>query len=307
MPTSGEEQKVLRDLWDFDEENFLIDTLWNRFKNSDKKKPTIALALGGGGARGLSHIGVFTVLIREQIPIDFVAGVSVGSIVGAFYCAGLPLEKIEKMSENMSWNKIAKLNIFSIYEMLFNNKMLSNKKLEEFISENTNNITFDELKVPLVCVTTDLYTGEKVLIKEGNVGAATRASAAIPGIFRPVEYRQRYLMDGGIVENLPVDTARLFGADIIIAVSVAADIEKNKVDNTFEILTQAIYIQGQKIDSENLKNTDIVIRPQVGDISIVSFGEHKKAIKQGVIAAKNAIKNIKVVIINKMTENSFFE
>ncbi|MDR3275521.1 MAG: patatin-like phospholipase family protein [Endomicrobium sp.] len=175
-------------VFDFDEEGFLVETLWRKVEMFPKeKKPKVALVLGG--ARGFSHVGVFRVLQEEQIPINFVVGTSVGSIVGAFYCAGIPLEKLENLAKNVHWNDISNFNYPSLISILLNEKLLSNEKLEKFVSKHIGEINFNQLQTSLFCIATDLNTGERVLFREGNVSFAVRASATIPGIFKPVAYR----------------------------------------------------------------------------------------------------------------------
>jgi NTE family protein len=292
----------------FDEETFFVEALWNKVvANKKKDRPKTALVLGGGGARGFAHIGVLRALISEEIPIDLVIGVSVGAIVGAFYCSGVEIEKLENLTDKIGWNKIANINLFSLVSMFLNDKLLSNKNLEKFINKNTNYSGFEKLKIPLICTATDLHTGERILLREGDVGFAARASSAIPGIFQPVEYRQRYLIDGGISGNLPTDVAKVFGADIIIAVSAAADITKNNPENSFNVLIQSIYIQGRILDNDSMELADVLIQPPVGELSITDFKKSQSAIDRGFLSGRASLKNIKIAIINKMTENSFLE
>jgi NTE family protein len=295
-------------VFDFNEEDFLINILWRKIESIKKeKRPKVALVLGGGGARGIAHIGVLRVLKEENIPIDLVVGTSVGSIAGAFYCAGVPLDHLDDIAKNISLKDISNYNYLSFLSIFLNENLLSNEKLEQFIYENIGNVRFDQLKTPLVCVTTDLNTGERVLLREGSVAFAVRASSSIPGIFKPIEYMQRYLVDGGLVENIPVNVAKIFDADIIIAVSVAADITKNDLDNVFFTLMQAIYIQGMALDQYNLGMADVVISPDVGSLSVIDFKNSYKTIDKGVIAARSSVKSIKKAIINKMLEKYLLE
>jgi NTE family protein len=285
---------------DFDEENFLIDTLWQKVKRlSLHERPKIALVLGGGGARGIAHIGVLRAIYKEHIPIDLVVGTSVGSIVGAFYCAQVPFEKMYELANKTNIGTFSNINYISIMDMLLTDNLFSNDNLEKYINENISNIEFDELKIPLVCVATDLKTGERILLREGSVAFAARASSTIPGIFKPVEYMQRYLVDGGLTENVPVNVAKIFDCDIIIAVSIAADITKNNVNNTIETLMQTIYIQGMMFDQYNLDSADVVIRPDVGYLSVLDFKHSHPCIDKGFIAATKAIEDIKKIIISK--------
>jgi NTE family protein len=293
---------------DFDEEKFLLDILWQKTKATQKSKlPRVAVVLGGGGARGFAHVGVLQVFQEEQIPVDLVVGTSVGSVVGALYCAGLPFEHLEDDIKGFDIKEISSFSSASILKMLLSEHLLSNKKLENFIEGKIGAITFNQLQTRLVCVATDLITGERILLREGSVSFAARASATIPGIFQPVEYNQRYLVDGGLAENIPVGVAKIFKADIIIAVPVSVDITKNNVSNIFLTLMQAIYIQGQVLDQYNLKTADIVIRPNVGDLNAINFKEAYKAIDKGFIAAKSAVEDIKKTIINKMEESVLIE
>jgi NTE family protein len=296
-------------VFDFEEEDFFIETLWRKVESVEKeKRPKVALVLGGGGARGIVHIGVLRVFQGERIPIDLIVGTSVGSIVGAFYCAGMSFDKLDKLAKNFGFKDITNLGYYpSMITMFLSKKLLSNENLEKFMEKNIGKIHFDQLQIPLICVATDLNTGERILLREGKVAPAARASAAIPGIFRPVEYKQRYLVDGGLTENIPVDIAKIFNADIIIAVSVAADITKNNVDNVFWTLLQAIYIQGMVLDQYNLDMADIVIRSDVGSVSIIDFSGGYESIDKGFLAAKNSVKNIKKLIINKMMEKYLLE
>jgi len=293
---------------EFDEDEFLIGFYWKKISSlSANERPKTALVLGGGGARGFAHIGVFRVLEEEKIPVDLVVGTSMGSIVGAFYCAGVSLDKIEDFAKAIDWNKVSNIGIPSLINMVLSEKLLSNEKMEKFIYNTIGDLRFDQLKIPLVCVATDLNTGERILLREGSVAFAARASSTLPGIFKPVEYRQRYLVDGGLSENIPVGVAKLFTPDIIIAVAVSADITKNNTDNVFTILMQSIYIQGRAFDEENLRMADVIIRPQVNEISVADIKRAGKIIEKGFLSAKGAIKNIKTAVINKTQEKYLFE
>jgi NTE family protein len=292
----------------FDEEKFLVDVLWQKIMSAKEKEfPSVALVLGGGGARGFAHIGVLQVFQEEKIPIKLVVGTSVGSIVGALYCAGLSFEHLAYDIKDFDIKDISNFSYPSILGMFLSEHLLSNKKLENFINERIGSLTFEQLQIPLVCVATDLITGERILLREGSVPFAARASATIPGIFQPVEYMQRCLVDGGLSENIPVSVAKIFKPDVIIAVPVSADITKNSISNVFLILMQAVYIQGQILDQYNLKMADIIIRPEVGDLNAVNFKEAYKTIDKGFIAAKQAVKNVKMAIINKVAERVLVE
>jgi NTE family protein len=284
----------------FDEDEFLIDVLWDKVSSiPDENRPKTALVLGGGGARGFAHIGVFRVLQEARIPVDLVVGTSIGSIAGAFFCAGISLDELETLAQKINWKSVSNFGIPSLLGLIVNEKLLSNEYMEKFITGSIGDLRFEDLKIPLICVATDLNTGERVLLRDGSVAFAVRASSTLPGIFKPVEYRQRYLVDGGLSENIPVGVAKLFDPDVIVAVAVSADITKNNTDSVFTILMQAIYIQGRRLDAENLNMADVVIRPEVADVSIADISHAYKTIEKGFVSAKQAVKNIKTAVINK--------
>jgi NTE family protein len=293
---------------DFNEDEFLTDILWNKYTGLNKdQRPKTALVLGGGGARGFAHLGVLKSFENENIPIDFAVGTSMGSIAGLFYCSGFQMDSAIKLAENFKWSSASNLNPLSLFSMLVSDSMLSNEELEIFLNKHIGNIEFSALEIPLICVAVDLNTGERILLREGNAAFAARASAAIPGIFKPVEYKQRFLVDGGLYENIPVDIARIFEPDIVIAVSVSADISKNSTDNIFLTLMQAIYIQGKVFDLKNLQDADIVISPDVGGISAIDLHRTEEAVKKGFYSAQNEMKNLKRFLINKPQKEFYFE
>lgn len=299
---------LLAEITGFNEEDFFVDFLWHKAMRIKKTKfPNLALVLGGGGARGFAHIGVLQVFQKEQIPINLVVGTSVGAIAGAFYCAGVPFESIAKDIKGFNIKDFSNFSYPSLFQMFLTENLLSNEKMENFINRKIGDITFEHLQIPLVCVATDLITGERILLKKGSVSFAARASATVPGIFQPVEYGQRYLIDGGLSENIPVRVAKLFGADVIIAVSVAADITKNDLSNVFLTLMQAIYIQGQALDQYNLSMADVVIYPNVGDLNTVNFTVAYKAIDEGYKAAQGSIKEVKKAVISKIPQRDLIE
>lgn len=289
----------------FDQENFVLDHLFYKTINlQQEKRPKIILVLGGGGARGFAHVGVLKALREANIPIDMVVGTSMGALVGSLYCSGIELEEIEKIAEYIKWTDISNLGAVSLVKMVFAEKLLSTQRMEEYINKMIGEKYFFQLNVPFACVATDMKTGEKIIFKEGKVATAARASATIPGLFEPVQYRQRFLVDGGLVENIPVSVAKLFNPDIIITVAVNADITKNSFNNVFSSLFQTIYIQGQQSDKRNLGMSDIIIAPKVNDISAIELNRAVECIDAGFIAGKKSINKIKELIIEKTYEKN---
>ena len=305
---SSNDVSARKNILPLNENKFITDYLWKKFvRLSPPQRPKIAIVLGGGGARGLAHIGVLKVLREENIPIDIVVGTSVGALIGAVYCAGEPMYKIERMGETVQWNNLTNLSNTSLIRLLISEHLLSTDKIEKYLNEKIGKKNFSDLKIPFACVATDLVTGERVVFREGEVALAARASSTIPGLFDPVEYRHRFLVDGGLYENIPTDVAKLMGADIIIAVSVSADFTKNNRSNVFMILTQAIYIQGKQMDEERCKLADIVIRPDVGDVSAADLGRSRECIDSGISAARKAVQEIKLKLIERVSDYYFLK
>ncbi|MCX5778902.1 MAG: patatin-like phospholipase family protein [Elusimicrobia bacterium] len=291
-----------------DEEQNIADFLWQKtIRLSPPHRPKVALVLGGGGARALAHIGVLKVLIEEKIPVDMVVGTSVGALVGALYSAGVPIEKIETIGETIKWDKITNLKTTSIISLLISEHLLSTQALEDFMNAAIEHKRFDQLNIPFVCVAADIMTGERIILREGDVGLAARASATIPGIFDPVEYRHRFLIDGGLVDNLPTDIAKLSDADVTIAVSVTSDFSKNRISNVFMMLIQSLYIQGKLLENEKLQLADIVIRPNVQDITVVDLNRSRECIDAGVLAARRMVPQIKKYLIDRISDEDTFK
>ena len=184
------------------------------------KATKIGLVLGSGGARGYAHLGVLQALYEADIHIDLVVGTSFGAIVGAGYAAGRNIYELEKIALETGWIKLLKMIDVAPPKGIF-----AGNKLERFFSVLTQQKHFSELKVPLTVVATDIETGEEVLINKGPVSKAILASSAFPGIFAPVEIDNRWLVDGVLVNPLPIQTAFDMGADIVIAVDVSSSVD----------------------------------------------------------------------------------
>src|SRR5262245_47085817 len=175
-----------------EQETLLVDALWTRFRDLPAgRRPKVALVLGGGGARGLAHIGILKIFEREKVPVDLIVGTSVGALVGALYAAGLPVKDIERMGEEIGWNKLTDLSAARLVRLLVTEQLLSTQKMQQYIQHYIGEKNFADLKIPFVCVAADLRTGEQIVMREGSVALAARASATMPGVFRPVPYRHR--------------------------------------------------------------------------------------------------------------------
>jgi NTE family protein len=262
--------------------------------NNDKK---IGLALGGGGARGLAHFGVLRVLRREGIKVDYLAGVSMGAIIGSLFSLGLDLEEIEK--EILKFNyKVKLLGIIDI-DFFSKKSFLKGKKpykfIEKFINEEAS---FSDTKIPFAIVATDLYTGDEVILNKGNILEAVKASSCVPGIFPAVKVGDSYYIDGGVVNPTPVDVALDMGADIVIAVDLV--VKKNQVNGEptfFGALMRSydiIRAQAVKFKMEKVADKTILIKPDIGGIvDSFKFDNMDKFIKAGEEAAEKALPEIK--------------
>src|ERR1700683_5606250 len=192
-------------------------------------RPKVGLALGGGFARGIAHIGVLRVLEENEIPIDCIAGTSVGALIAATYASGTPLDEMERQGQATRFSDFGRWTLSRM-------GMASNERLEHFLHKFTSAEFFSQIKLPLAIVATDLTTGESVHFKDGEIGPALRASCAYPGLFLPVEYRGRILVDGFLTEAVPTEAVRRMGATVVIAVYLEPGELKEKPRNTIEVI-----------------------------------------------------------------------
>jgi len=265
----------------------------------------IGLALSGGAARGLAHIGVIKVLLEHKIPLDVVAGTSAGAIIGGAFAAGLTIAQMIELSAKIKWGLVGRF-AFSRFGIL------STEPMQNYIRQNFPVKTFEETILPFACVATDLNTGEAVVMKEhGDLASAIAASCAIPGIYVPVmDQDGRQLIDGGIAEFVPVNTARLLGADLVIGVEVNFDNArfKDAPQTALGVFFQSAMLLLKTAANHQLNNADVVIRPAVSHLRIDEFGKAREFVAAGEKAALTAIDDIKALIENaKMKRKEFQE
>jgi len=207
--TKDEEFKVIV------EKDLELEDLLAKYK---KKGLKIGLALGSGSARGLAHVGVILALEAYNIPIDIIAGTSIGSVIGGLYASGATIRQLEEVALSIKKSK----TLFLIDPVFPHSGLISGDRIEKMLNQFAiKDKTFDNLKIPFAAVATDVESGAEVILNQGKVIDAVRASISIPGIFTPVKYQDYYLVDGGVVDPVPVDVVQMMGADIIIAVSLA--------------------------------------------------------------------------------------
>ncbi|MFT4416105.1 patatin-like phospholipase family protein [Fredinandcohnia humi] len=227
-------------------------------------EPTIGLALGSGGARGFAHLGVIKVLKEENIPINFISGSSMGALVASFYGAGLDIERLYKLAS--AFKRKYYLD-FTVPKMGF----IAGKRVKELIRVFTHGKTIEQLDIPIAIVATDLLTGERVVFREGSVSNAVRASIAIPGIFVPEKLDGRILVDGGVIDRVPISVVKEMGADIVIAVDVSHVKINEEITSIFDVILQSIDIMQKELVKYGEITSDVMIRPHVGQYSSRAF------------------------------------
>ena len=249
----------------------------------------IGLALAGGAARGYAHVGVLKVLEREGIPIDLIAGTSMGSFVGAYYASGFSAAEIEEMAIATKRRHITSIG--------FSKKgLLSTRKITKMLSRDIGNRTFQDLTIPLSVVTTELSTGEEVVINTGSVKEAVLASISIAGVFPPKEVNGRLLIDGGYVNQVPVSVARNMGADFVIAVVVGYWAKKrDKYKNSSQIFIRAIDIMARKLAAKEEEGADVIIKPDVESESLAAYHKAAFFIEAGEKAAEEVLPKIRAI------------
>ena len=258
-------------------------------KPAAAKPVKVAIALGGGAARGFAHIGVIKVLEAQGITPDIVVGTSAGAVVGALYAAGNNGFELQKLAHKLDESKFSDWSVPD-------RGVLKGEGLQKFVNDAVGNRPIEGLKKPFAAVATDLNSGESVLFRTGNTGMAVRASATVPGIFRPVRINGREYVDGGLSSLVPVRYARQMGADVVIAIDISAVPGNQPVSGTMEILLQTFTIMGQNMARYELKEADVVIRPQVGNLSSTDFQARHDAILEGEKAAQAALPKIREAI-----------
>jgi len=256
------------------------------------KPPKVALALGGGAARGFAHVGVIKMLEAQGFVFDLIIGTSAGSVVGALYASGLDGFKLQEMTFDLERTAFADWQFFS-------RGLLKGEKLQSFVNERVGRRKIEQLPRRFAAVAAKLRTGEARVFQMGDVGLAVRASSAIPGVFQPVSIDGDDYVDGGTVSPVPVRFAQQLGADVVIAVDVSAPIEEAKDDTTLSTVLKAFDIMGGTLRRTELPLADVVIAPNVHGIRAADFESKQRAILAGERAALAAVPQIKAAIAAK--------
>lgn len=253
------------------------------------REPVIAVALGGGGAKGFAHIGVLKVLESHGIKPKIVTGTSAGSFVGSLYASGKSPYQLQQIALGFKESDIRDLT-------LNRQGFLLGQKLQDYVNKNVANKPIEQFPIRFAAVATRLDTGRKAEFIKGNAGQAVRASCSIPNVFVPALIGGQKYVDGGLVSPIPVKTAKNMGADIVIAVDISARPDGTKAMNMFGVLDQTINIMGQQSINEELQQANIVIQPKVGHIGTLDLKASNETILEGEKATQLKIRAIQKLV-----------
>ena len=256
-----------------------------------KVPPRIGLALGGGAARGFAHVGVIQVLEEAGIRPTLVTGTSAGSLVAALYASGKSGAQLQHIAETMEEATIADWTL-----QIFTRGVLRGEALAKYVNAQVGQKPIEAMAMPLGIVATDLNSGNEVLFQRGDTGTAVRASSAVPAVFQPVKVGTREYVDGGLVSPVPVRAARKMGAELVIAVDISSPPEASSANGTLDILLQTFTIMGKSISSIELKDADVLVRPQLAGVSSADFSARKRSIEAGRQAMLLALPQLRAAI-----------
>lgn len=287
------------------------------------RKRRIGLALGGGGARGLAHIGVLKALERKKIPIDLIVGTSIGALVGGAYASGSSPEALQRKVEaylnspdfrdsaikaygmahargerGLAQKIQAHLkNYFYLIQAMFKPGILSNEDFQKTIDYFIPDIQIEETLIPFRAVATDLVSGQQITFSRGPLRQAVMASCAVPGAFAPLKEGEKLLSDGGITCLVPSSVARQEGADIVISVAVdRCMVSSEELRNVVDIYYRVSEIMGERLKEYELAQADVVILPAVGDLHWSDFSQAMSLIDEGERAAMEKLKEIRRIL-----------
>jgi NTE family protein len=265
---------------------------------ADSKLPLLGLALGGGFARGIVHIGVLKVFEAEKIPIDFVAGTSVGALIGAAYCSGVSPAELEHVASRVRFRDLARWTV-SRYGFATNQRMIG------FLNRVLKVKTFEELKIPLAVTATDFASGEGIIFRSGPLADPVRASCAYPGVFLPVTVNNRLLVDGMLAHALPSQPVREMGADLVVAVNLkgswASGVGPRHI---FDVVGQCFAIAQELNCARSRAAADLVIEPDVTGYRYDDFERSADLVSIGEAAARTSLPQIRKWLIKSEEKKS---
>ena len=302
------------------------------------ERPKIGLALSGGGARGAAHVGVLKILEKNNIPIDYIAGTSMGAVIGGLYASGMSVDEIEHQLDTIDWENVfndtpdrpirtkrrkdddsayltaitvgvtdegIKLPGAAVHGQRFDQIL---RALTLPVAEITD---FNNLSIPFRAVATDIETGYEVVLDKGDLAVAIRASMTIPAVFSPVELNDQILVDGGSANNLPISVVKAMGADIVIAVDISTPLQqKDELHGALTILTQLSGLLTRRnvvAQLSLLTQDDVLILPELGDIKTLDFHKVKEAIIYGEQAAENKIEKLQALALSDQIYNDYID
>lgn len=254
------------------------------------KKPKIAIAFGGGAAKGFAHIGVIKILEQNGIKPSIITGTSAGAVIGSLYATGISSIQLQQKAMDLESDGLMDFTLST-------DGFIKGVALQNFINRSVQNRPIQDLKIPLGIVATNKNTGATAVFTSGNTGQAVRASASVPNVFQAVKIGSNFYVDGGLTQPVPVSAARKMGADIVIAIDISAK-PKSGVNGFLETLDQSINIMNQVALNSELKKANIVIKPNLERLSSVSFDSKHQAILEGEKAAIRMLPAIKRAIAN---------
>lgn len=273
------------------QDDILRDFLWNEFISLPAdQRPKVGLALSAGGVRGFAHVGVLEVLNNAGVPIDVMSGTSMGAVVGSFYAAGLPPEKLWEIGQHISLKKITSdFNLMGFFKFLFLQRLPSSSNLQHFLQEQLGPLSFEEMPIPFATAAMDVKTGEQVIFDSGPLDIAVRASMNLPGVFDPVEYRHRYLVDGAVVNYLPVNLVKDKGAQYIIASVTPPDFFSKTPKTVAAYLVRVGDVRGAAMIEESAQKANFVIENRVLDTGTLELDKLQEAGQVGIRAANKSL------------------
>ena len=246
---------------------------------------TVGIALGGGAVLGAAHVGVLKALEEANIEISHITGTSIGAFVGAFYAFDLKSTAIEKIALNLGWFDLTKIAL-SKYSLL------TNKKLGELIIEHLGDKNIEDSIIPLAIITTNIINGKKVVLTKGSLAKAVMASTCIPGIFKPIEMDDMMLVDGGIVENVPIDTLREIGAEYTIGVDLNAKSEHGKPGNILDVIVNSFHFIIKQTVTLQTQSADVLIKPNLSEFNMSDMSQVEELMEKGYADAKASLNKL---------------
>ena len=251
--------------------------------------PKIGVALGGGAIRGAAHIGVLQALDDNGIRPDIISGTSMGALIGAFYAFNVPLNRIRTLAQ-----KITPLNIMKISDSKLG--LLSNMKIAGILRDTLGDVAIEDSPVPLAIIATDIRTGDKVVLKKGDLGTAVLASTCLPGVFKPIEMDGTLLVDGGLVEDVPISPLRPMGADVVIGVNLGAERKYEPPLDAIDILINSYDILIDQYVAIQVRDADVMIEPRLSAFHRTDMKRIPELVNEGYRAASEKVRTIDKLI-----------